>query len=83
MYPLALISFHVRGALSLQDLRATLADNDGVGVRENGGDCEASRALDIHEKGAGSRHKCLELVLAGLTEFEISYIQMSKSGVWV
>jgi hypothetical protein len=83
MYPLALISFHVRRVLSLQDLRAALADNDGVGVREDGGDCEASGALDVHKEGAGSGHEGLELVLAGLTEFEISYIQMSKSGVWV
>lgn len=33
---------------------------------ENGGDGEAAGALDVHEEGAGSRHKLLELVLAGL-----------------
>ena len=30
-----------------QDRRATLADDDGLGVREDGGDCEAARAFDI------------------------------------
>ena len=52
---------------NLQDLRAALADDDCVGVREDGGDGEASRALDVHEERAGSRDKGLELVLAGLT----------------
>jgi hypothetical protein len=50
-----------------QDLRAALADDDCVGVREDGGDGEASGALDVHEEGAGSRHESLELVLAGLS----------------
>jgi len=50
-----------------QDLRAALADDDCVGVREDGGDGEASRALDVHEERAGSRDKGLELVLAGLS----------------
>lgn len=54
-------------ALNLQDLRAALADDDCVCVREDGGDGEASRALDVHEEGAGSGHEGLELVLAGLT----------------
>jgi len=53
--------------LDLQDLRAALADDDCVGVREDGGDGEASGALDVHEEGAGSGHEGLELVLAGLT----------------
>jgi hypothetical protein len=51
----------------LQDLRAALADDNCVCVREDGGDGEATRALDIPEEGAGSGHKLLELVLAGLT----------------
>lgn len=34
---------------------------------EDGGDGEASGALDVHEEGAGSGHKGLELVLAGLS----------------
>jgi hypothetical protein len=50
-----------------QDLRAALADDDCVGVREDGGDGEASGALDVHEEGAGSGHEGLELVLAGLS----------------
>ncbi len=54
-----------------QDLRAALADDDGLCVREDGGDCEASRALDIHEEGAGSGDEILELVLAGLTVIEL------------
>lgn len=32
---------------------ATLADDDGLGVGEDGGDDEAARALDVHEEGAG------------------------------
>jgi hypothetical protein len=51
----------------LQDLRAALADDDCVCVREDGGDGEATRALDIHEERAGGGHELLELVLAGLT----------------
>ena len=43
-----------------------MADDDGLGVREDGGDGEAAGALDIHEEGAGSGHKGLELVLLGL-----------------
>jgi hypothetical protein len=35
------------------------ADNDGLGVGEDGGDVEASRALNVHEERAGSRHKGL------------------------
>lgn len=31
--------------------RAALADDDGLGVRENGGDGEAAGALDVHEEG--------------------------------
>jgi hypothetical protein len=50
-----------------QDLRAALADDDCVCVREDGGDGEASRALDVHEERAGSGHESLELVLAGLS----------------
>lgn len=53
----------------LQDLRAALADDDCVGVREDGGDGEASGALDVHEERAGSGHEVLELVLAGLTTY--------------
>jgi hypothetical protein len=54
-------------ANDLQDLRAALADDDCVCVREDGGDGEAARALDVHEEGAGGGHKGLELVLASLT----------------
>jgi hypothetical protein len=58
----------VSGAgVDLQDLRAALADNDCVCVREDSGDGEAARALDVHEEGAGGGHEGLELVLAGLT----------------
>ena len=57
---------------NLQDLRAALADDDCVGVREDGGDGEASGALDVHEEGAGGGHEGLELVLAGLTRSAVS-----------
>ena len=62
--------------LDLQDLRAALADDDCVGVREDGGDGEAAGALDIHEERAGGGHEGLELVLGGLTEL---LLVMSKS----
>lgn len=41
-----------------KDLGAAGADNDGLGVREDGGDGEATRALDVHEEGAraGDKH---------------------------
>jgi len=49
-----------------EDSRAALADDDGLGVGEDGGDGEAAGALDVHEERAGAGHKGLELVLAGL-----------------
>jgi len=49
-----------------QDLRAALAHNDCLGVREDGGDCEAAWALDVHEEGAWRWDERLEFVLAGL-----------------
>jgi len=33
-----------------KDLRATGADDDGLCVGEDGGDGEATRALDVHEE---------------------------------
>ena len=59
--------------LHLQDLRAALADNDCVRVREDGGDGEATGALDVHEEGAGGGHEGLELVLLGLTGLKVSH----------
>jgi len=50
-----------------EDLGAAGADDDGLGVREDGGDGEAAGALDVHEEGAGGGHKGLELVLLGLS----------------
>lgn len=35
------------------------ADDDGLGVREDGGDGEATGALDVHEEGAGLGHEGL------------------------
>jgi len=49
-----------------EDGGAAGADDDGLGVGEDGGDGETAGALDVHEEGAGRRHKSLELVLAGL-----------------
>jgi hypothetical protein len=57
----------IPAGVDLQDLRAALADDDCVCVREDGGDGEASGALDVHEEGAGGRYEGLELVLARLT----------------
>ena len=52
-----------------EDSRAALADDDGLGVGEDGGDGEAAGALDVHEERARSRHKHLQLVsiIDGLT----------------
>lgn len=42
-----------------EDGRAAGADDDGLCVREDGGDVEAAGALNVHEEGAGGRHKGL------------------------
>lgn len=39
--------------------RAAAADDDGLGVREDGRDCEAAGALDVHEEGAGGWYEGL------------------------
>jgi hypothetical protein len=39
--------------------RASLADDNGLGVGEDGGDGEAAGALDVHEERAGGGHKSL------------------------
>jgi len=49
-----------------EHLRAAGADDDGLGVREDGSDGEATGALDVHEKGPRTGHELLELVLLGL-----------------
>ena len=49
-----------------EHLGARAADNHGLGVREDGGDSEAARALDVHEERVGVLHKSLELVAASL-----------------
>ncbi|KAI3477263.1 hypothetical protein L1887_61080 [Cichorium endivia] len=49
-----------------EHLGARAADNDGLGVREDGGDGEAAGALDVHEERVGVLHKSLELVAASL-----------------
>lgn len=42
-----------------QDRRAAAADDDGLGVREDGRDREAAGALDVHEEGARGGHEGL------------------------
>lgn len=42
-----------------KDCRAAGADDDGLCVREDGGDCEATWTLDVHEEGSGSWDKSL------------------------
>jgi len=49
-----------------EDLRAALADDDALGVREDGGDGEAAGALYVHEEGAWCWDEGLEFVLARL-----------------
>ena len=50
-----------------KDGGAALADDNGLGVGEDGGDDEAAGALDVHEEGSGGGDKSLELVLLGLS----------------
>ena len=50
-------SFPTRGLA--QHGRAAAADDDGLGVREDGCDGEAAGALDVHEEGAGDGYECL------------------------
>jgi hypothetical protein len=40
---------------------AGAADDNGLGVREDGGDVEATGALDVHEERAGAGHKGLKV----------------------
>lgn len=49
-----------------ENLGTRAADNNGLGVREDGGDGEAAGALDVHEERVGVLHKSLELVRASL-----------------
>ena len=49
-----------------ENLGAGSADDNGLGVREDGGDGEATGALDVHEERVGVLHKSLELVRASL-----------------
>ena len=42
-----------------EDSCAALANDDGLGVGENGRDGEATRALDVHEERSGSRDESL------------------------
>ncbi|SNX83258.1 uncharacterized protein MEPE_01965 [Melanopsichium pennsylvanicum] len=49
-----------------ENLSARAANNNGLSVREDSGDGEATRALDVHEERVGVLHKSLELVAASL-----------------
>jgi len=49
-----------------QHLRATLTDNDCLGVGEDSCDGEATGALDVHEETARAGNEGLELMLLGL-----------------
>ena len=42
--------------------RAPLADDDGLSVRKNGGDCEAAGALDVHKERSGRWNESLGTV---------------------
>jgi len=48
-----------------QHLRAAGADNDGLSVREDGGDGEAAGALDVHEEGSRAGDERLLYGLVG------------------
>lgn len=47
-----------------QNLRAAAAEHNRLGVRENSGDGEAARALDVHEERVGVLNQTLKLVAA-------------------
>ena len=49
-----------------KNLGARAANDNGLSVGEDGGDGEATRALDVHEERVGVLHKSLELVAASL-----------------
>jgi hypothetical protein len=49
-----------------KDSGAGAAGDNGLGVRENGGDRETTRALNVHKERSGSSNKGLELVLLEL-----------------
>lgn len=58
-----------------EDSGAALADDDGLGVGEDGRDGEASGTLDVHEEGARGGHKglcCPVSVTAGVGRGEMS-----------
>lgn len=52
-----------------KDSRARTADNDGLGVREDGGDVEATAALDVHKVRVGRLYETLKLVLGSFGLF--------------
>lgn len=67
-----------------QDGGAAGADDDGLGVREDGGDGEATGALDVHEEGAGLGHKGLDeegpsAFPIRIVRFHFAYIHISIS----
>jgi len=76
-----------------KDGGASLADDNGLGVREDSGDGEAAGALHIHEEGPGSGHESLQLVLTGLrgragveeidSENHLEFFLMSMSEIGV
>ena len=45
-----------------EDLSAAAAEDNRLGVRENSGDGEAARALDVHEERVRALNQTLELV---------------------
>lgn len=47
---------------------AAAADDDGLGVREDGGDGEAAGAFDVHEEGAGDGDEGLGLEGRGVSD---------------
>jgi len=48
---------------------AALADDDGLGVGEDGGDGEAAGALDVHEEGSGAGDKGLLKYVPVVSDF--------------
>ena len=68
-----------------KNLRAAGADDDGLCVREDGGDGEAAGALHIHEEGAWAWDKCLKGELDAISRLKerlsMAYLQLVLAGL--
>lgn len=57
-----------------EDGGASLADDDGLGVREDGGDGEAAGALDVHEEGSRGGDEGLAINVRSIVEHVNNFV---------